>query len=144
MNVTVFTAADRRRLGLCEADFHQSLAAALDELFPGMREHDAAWRADEERRQKSAEPRQSFQRHGADVLGPFRRTRRTGARARLRPGEKLYEELLCLCFVENIQESGLISIKIIKVFSEKIDKNLIKKGIVKTTIPNNILGELNV
>ena len=45
--------------------------------------------ADEERRQKSAEPRQSFQRHGADVLGPFRRTRRTGARARLRPGEKL-------------------------------------------------------
>ncbi|PRM98927.1 hypothetical protein [Aliarcobacter cryaerophilus] len=58
--------------------------------------------------------------------------------------DKLYEELLCLCLVENIQESGLISIKIIKVFSEKIDKNLIKKGIVKTTIPNNILGELNV
>ena len=49
MNVTVFTAADRRHFGLCEADFHQSLAAALDELFPGMREHDAAWRADEER-----------------------------------------------------------------------------------------------
>ncbi|PWE23900.1 hypothetical protein, partial [Aliarcobacter skirrowii] len=48
--------------------------------------------------------------------------------------DRLYEELLCLCFVENIQESGLISIKIIKVFSEKIDKNLIKKGIVKTTI----------
>ncbi|MCT7517359.1 hypothetical protein [Aliarcobacter cryaerophilus] len=57
--------------------------------------------------------------------------------------DKQYEELLCLCFVENIQENGLISIKIIKIFSEKIDKNLIKKGIVKTTIPNNILGELN-
>ena len=52
MNVTVFTAADRRHFGLCEADFHQSLAAALDELFPGMREHDAAWRADEKRRPK--------------------------------------------------------------------------------------------
>ena len=55
-----------------------------------------------------------------------------------------YEDLQYLCYVENIQENGLISIKILKTFSEKIDENLIKKGIVKTTIPNNILGELNV
>ena len=55
-----------------------------------------------------------------------------------------YEDLQYLFYVENIQDNGLISIKILKTFSEKIDENLIKKGIVKTTIPNNILGELNV
>jgi len=54
-----------------------------------------------------------------------------------------YEYLQYLCFVENIQEDKLISLKIVYSFRDDKDIEIIKNGIVKTTIPQNILGELN-
>jgi hypothetical protein len=55
-----------------------------------------------------------------------------------------HEDLQCLCYVENIQENGLLSIKILKLYSNDLNENLVKKGIVKTTMPITILGEKNV
>lgn len=55
-----------------------------------------------------------------------------------------HEDLQCLCYVENIQENGLLSVEIIKLFAEELNENLIKKGIVKTTMPITVLGERNV
>ena len=51
--MAVFATTDRRRLGPSEADFGQRLTAALNELFPGIRERHAIGGADEERRSQS-------------------------------------------------------------------------------------------
>lgn len=45
-----------------------------------------------------------------------------------------YEELQAICYIENIQENKLLSAKIIKNFVA-IDSELIKKSIIKTTLP---------
>ncbi|WP_201522807.1 hypothetical protein [Aliarcobacter butzleri] len=55
-----------------------------------------------------------------------------------------HEDLQCLCYVENIQENGLISTLIVQSFVSELNENLVKKGIVKTTIPLSLLGERNV
>ena len=55
-----------------------------------------------------------------------------------------HEDLQCLCYVENIQENGLLSALIIEIYQTELDDNLVKKGIVKTTMPFAILGEKHV
>lgn len=45
-----------------------------------------------------------------------------------------YEELQAICYIENIQENKLMSAKIFKNFVD-IDSDLIKKSIIKTTLP---------
>jgi len=54
-----------------------------------------------------------------------------------------YEELQILCYIENIQENKLLLAKIIKVYAKDVSDDLIKNGIVKTTLPFSIIGDLN-
>lgn len=55
-----------------------------------------------------------------------------------------FEDLYCACVIENIQANGLLSAKIIKMLSEKNHEVLLKRGIVKTTLPITILEGINV
>lgn len=47
-----------------------------------------------------------------------------------------YEKIHAICIVLNVQENGLISAKVKrKINKDVIDETIVRKGILKTTIP---------
>ncbi|MEJ2499422.1 MAG: hypothetical protein P8Y46_08970 [Sulfurovaceae bacterium] len=55
-----------------------------------------------------------------------------------------YEKIHAVCIVLNVQENGLISAKVKrKINKDVIDETIVKKGILKTTLPYSVLFEEN-